>query len=142
MLVAISAHSIAAVEDIVDLTQLRALVIVSSRGTPSLSELADAVRLHLSRASRMCGRMVGGGLQDRAQDPANRRQVMLTATEQGHAIVASVIAQRSARADGRRDAALAACTADDAGGGVRIARAGPGGFPTGCTTATRGSIRC
>jgi DNA-binding MarR family transcriptional regulator len=35
-------------------------------------------------------------LLDRTQDPTNRRQLMLTATDQGHAIVAKVMALRSA----------------------------------------------
>lgn len=93
---AISAQSIGAVEDIVDLIQLRALVIVSSRGTVSLTELADAARLHLSRASRMCNRMVSAGLLDRAEDPSNRRQLMLTVTDQGQEIVRKVMDQRRA----------------------------------------------
>ena len=42
VLVALSAQSIAAVEDAADVTQVRALVVISSRGSVSLGELAAA----------------------------------------------------------------------------------------------------
>jgi len=96
VLVAISSQSIAAVEDQVDLTQFRALVILASRGSVSLGELADAAKLHLSTASRMCDRMVVAGLMNRADDPANRRQLMLTLTDGGRRVVEDVMRQRRA----------------------------------------------
>lgn len=96
VLVAISSQSIAAVEDEVDLTQFRALVIVASRGSVSLGELADAGALHLSTASRMCDRMVAAGLMNRADDPANRRQLILTLTDKGRRVVDDVMRQRRA----------------------------------------------
>jgi DNA-binding MarR family transcriptional regulator len=94
ILVAISAQSIAAVDDVVDLTQVRALVVVASRGSVSLGELADAARLHLSTASRMCDRLVAGGLVDRADDPSNRRQLTLSLTKAGNALVQQVMQHR------------------------------------------------
>jgi len=96
VLVAISAQSIAAVEDVVDLTQFRALVVIASRGSVSLAELADAARLHMSKASRMCERMVSLGLIHRGDDPDNRRQLTLTLTEQGSRLVQDVMARRRA----------------------------------------------
>ena len=87
VLVAISAQSIAAVEDTVDLAQFRALVIVASNGSASLGELAEAAGLPLSTASRTCDRLVGLGLLDRSDDPANRRQLRLTLTRAGEAVV-------------------------------------------------------
>ncbi len=96
VLVAISSQSIAAVEDQVDLTQFRALVIVASRGSLSLGELADAGALHLSTASRMCERMVAAGLMNRADDPTNRRQLILTLTDEGRRLVDEVMRSRRA----------------------------------------------
>lgn len=94
VLVAISAQSIAAVEDTVDLAQFRALVVVSSRGSVTLGELAEAAALTLSTASRMCERLVGLGLLDRADDPENRRQLRLTVTKAGRAVVAKAMRHR------------------------------------------------
>ena len=96
VLVALSAQSIAAVEDLADVVQVRALVVISSRGSLSLSELASAADLHLTRASRLCDRMVAKGLIDRAEDSANRRQVILTLTAKGQRVVHDVMAHRRA----------------------------------------------
>jgi DNA-binding MarR family transcriptional regulator len=97
VLVAVSAQSIAAVDDTVDMPQLRALVIVASRGAVTLGELADAAAMNLSTASRLCDRLVGMGLLNRADDPSNRRQLQLTLTGAGRAVVSRAM-------DTRRDA--------------------------------------
>jgi DNA-binding MarR family transcriptional regulator len=93
ILVAISAQSIAAVDDTVDLTQFRVLVIVGS-GSPSLGEVAEGAGLSLSTASRMCDRLVGQGLLNRSDDPANRRQLRLTLTPSGRAVITQSWKQR------------------------------------------------
>ncbi len=94
VLVAASAQSIATVGDVADVLQVRALVVVSSRGSMSLSELADAAQIHLTRASRLCDRLVLKGLINRVADPANRRQLTLTLTPSGERLVRSVMASR------------------------------------------------
>jgi len=94
VLVAVSAQSMAAVEDVADLTQVRALVVVASRGSVSLSELAAATNIHLTRASRLCDRLVASGLINRADDPSNRRQLTLTLTPEGEQVVHSVMRRR------------------------------------------------
>jgi DNA-binding MarR family transcriptional regulator len=96
VLVAVSAQSIAAVEDVVDLLALRALVVVAARESVSLGELATAAHLHLTRASRLCDRLVTEGLLNRADDPANRRQLVLTLTPRGRRIVRTVMERRRA----------------------------------------------
>jgi DNA-binding MarR family transcriptional regulator len=96
VLVAVSAQSIAAVEDVADLTQFRVLVIVASRTALSLSELADAAHIHLSKASRLCDRMVSQRLLNRADDPADRRQLTLTLTPAGQRLVRTVMNRRRA----------------------------------------------
>lgn len=96
ILVALSAQSIAAVEGVADVSQVRALVVISSRGSVSLGELAAAANLHPSRASRLCDRMVAEGLIHRADDPANRRQLILTLTPGGERVVRTVMQHRRA----------------------------------------------
>lgn len=59
VLVAVSAQSIAAAEQVVGAAQFRVLVIMASRGPVSLGGLAGAAGMHVSTASRICDRMVG-----------------------------------------------------------------------------------
>jgi DNA-binding MarR family transcriptional regulator len=94
ILVTLSAQSIAAVEDVADMSQVRALVVIASRGSVSLGELATAADLHPSRASRLCDRLVAEGLINRADDPANRRQLTLTLTPSGEEVVRTVMQHR------------------------------------------------
>jgi DNA-binding MarR family transcriptional regulator len=96
VLVGISAQSVVAVSDVADLIQLRALVVVAGRGSVSLSELAAAMDIHLTRASRLCDRLVLKGLLHRADDPANRRQLVLTLTPSGQRVTRTVIQRRRA----------------------------------------------
>jgi predicted transcriptional regulator len=83
--VAISAQSIAAVEDVADLMQVRAFVIVASQESVSLKELAEGANIHVTRASRLCDRMIANGLINRADDPADRHQLTITLTPEGPA---------------------------------------------------------
>jgi DNA-binding MarR family transcriptional regulator len=94
VLVAVSARSIAAVQDMVDPVQFRALVVIASRRSMSLGELGEAAGLNLSTASRLCDRLVQAELVDRSDDPDNRRQLRLTLTDNGHQLVATVMARR------------------------------------------------
>jgi DNA-binding MarR family transcriptional regulator len=93
-LVAISAQSIAAVLDEVDVMQVRVLVVVASRGPCSLGEVAEAVGLHVSTASRTCDRLVSMGLLHRAASATDRRNLELTLTPDGEALVARVLRER------------------------------------------------
>lgn len=95
VLVAITARSMAAVPEATDLLQVRALVVLHSRESLSLGELARSVGIHLTRASRLCDRLVAQGLVDRADDPANRRQLRLRLTGAGRDVVDSVMQQRA-----------------------------------------------
>lgn len=96
VLVSLSAQSVVAVEDVADLAQVRALMIVASRGAISLSALAAGAGIHLTRASRMCDRLVAAGLINRVDDPANRRQLTLTLTPRGERVVRKVRERRRA----------------------------------------------
>jgi DNA-binding MarR family transcriptional regulator len=96
LLVGISARSLAAVEDRVDLVQVRILTVIASRHSVTVSELAAAVGLHLSRASRACDRLAEQDWIERADDPDDGRSVLLVLTDAGRAIVAEVAQARRA----------------------------------------------
>jgi len=93
-LVAISAWSVESVADQVDLVQLRVLVVLATRGASSLKDVADAARLHLTRASRACDRLVGKRLINRSDDPLDRRVLQLSLTPAGDAVVRKVMNAR------------------------------------------------
>jgi DNA-binding MarR family transcriptional regulator len=96
VLVAISAQSIAAVEDRVTVTQLRALVVITSLEPVNLVRLAEAMGVHASNATRACDRLVALGLIDRRDNPDDRRHLTLALTSQGRRLVSRVMTVRRA----------------------------------------------
>jgi len=94
VLVAVSAESVAAVEEVVTLPQLRVLVLVASRTAPNLGAVAAGLRVHPSNATRAVDRMVFAGLLDRRDDPTDRRNLVLELTDEGHALLEKVMDQR------------------------------------------------
>jgi len=96
LLVAVSAASIAAVDDTVTLPQLRALTAIASRGTMNSAALADALGVHASSATRICDRLVGAGLLARRDDPADRRHLQLYLTTTGRQLVGTITRRRRA----------------------------------------------
>ncbi len=94
VLVAVSARSIAAAGEKIDPVQFRALTVLAGREELSLGELADAAGLSLSTASNVCERMAATGRIDRAGDQSDRRQMMLTLTDDGRRLAAQVAARR------------------------------------------------
>jgi DNA-binding MarR family transcriptional regulator len=93
-LVAISAQSLAAVDEVVTAPQLRVLVMVASRGPLNLGTVARGLGVHPSNATRACDRLVAAGLLDRRDDPADRRNLQLQLTEQGRGLVDEVMDRR------------------------------------------------
>ncbi|MCA1820232.1 MAG: MarR family transcriptional regulator [Pseudonocardia sp.] len=94
VLVAISAQSVATVEDQVTLPQLRALVIIVSRGPQNLRSVAQALGVHPSNATRICDKLVEEGLLHRSDNPANRRQLVLQLTEPGRHLIDTMTEHR------------------------------------------------
>jgi DNA-binding MarR family transcriptional regulator len=94
VLVALSAQSVAAVEDRVTLPQLRVLVIVASRTAPNLGAIANGLGVHPSNATRAVDRLVSAGLLDRSDDPTDRRNLLLKLTGKGQALVDHVMDRR------------------------------------------------
>ena len=93
-LVAISARSLAALDDVVTPPQLRVLVMIASRGPLNLGAVARGLGVHPSNATRACDRLVLAGLLDRRDDPADRRNVALRLTATGRALGDDVMDRR------------------------------------------------
>ncbi|MET7378303.1 MarR family transcriptional regulator [Streptomyces sp. NPDC005526] len=96
LLVAVSARSLAEVEERVTLPQFRMLVVLASRGATKLVDLAELLQVAPSTAMRMVDRLIAAGLADRQHNPANRRETMLQLTEEGRRTVESATARRRA----------------------------------------------
>lgn len=101
-LVGVAARSLADAGDIT-LPQYRALVVLATRPGLSVTDLAGALDIHNSTATRLCDRLVGKELLRRAPSAEDRRSTHLFLTAAGAGIVAQVTGRR------RRDlAAIAA----------------------------------
>lgn len=94
LLVAVSARSLAAVEDRVTLPQFRMLMVLSTRGATKLVALADLLHVAPSTAMRMVDRLIAAGLADRQTNPVNRRETLLRLTDEGRRTVGDVTARR------------------------------------------------
>ncbi|MGW9029202.1 MarR family winged helix-turn-helix transcriptional regulator [Streptomyces sp. NPDC055722] len=96
LLVAVSARSLAEVEERVTLPQFRMLVVLATRGATKLVGLADLLQVAPSTAMRMVDRLIAAGLAYRQTNPDNRRETLLRLTEEGRKTVADVTARRRA----------------------------------------------
>ncbi|MET9895057.1 MarR family transcriptional regulator [Streptomyces sp. NPDC006465] len=146
LLVAVSARSLAAVEERVTLPQFRMLVVLSARGVTKLVVLADLLQVAPSTAMRMVDRLIAAGLADRRTNPDNRRETLLQLTEEGRRTVDDVTARRQAeiaeiveRLAPRQRAALVEALAafNEAGGETAVPELDPReAHPLGWTTDT------
>jgi DNA-binding MarR family transcriptional regulator len=98
-LVGVAARSLAETEDTVTLVQYRALVLLAVRGETNVGALAEALGVHQSTATRLCDRLVKRGLVERGSPPESRREVVVSLTRAGHALLQSVTAKRRAEID-------------------------------------------
>jgi DNA-binding MarR family transcriptional regulator len=99
-LVAIAAKSLAGVEDQVTLPQYRALVVLASRARLRPVDLADALDISPSTATRMCDRLARKKLIERVHRDSDRREVELRLSPEGRALISEVTSRR--RRDVRR----------------------------------------
>lgn len=75
--------------------QLRVLVLIADSSTAvTPSAVAAALDVHLSSASRLCDRLVTAGWLDRQESLHDRRNLILSLTGEGSAVLASVMAYR------------------------------------------------
>jgi DNA-binding MarR family transcriptional regulator len=96
LLMAISAQSIAQVDDTITIPQFRTLVILSNRGPMNLATLAGLLGVQASATGRMVDRLVSAGLIDRLPHPTSRRELLVSLTARGHEVVRQVTELRRA----------------------------------------------
>jgi DNA-binding MarR family transcriptional regulator len=94
LLVAISARSIAKVDETITIPQFRTLVILSNRGPINLATLASLLGVQPSATGRMVDRLVAAGLIDRLPHPTSRRELLAALTNRGRDVVRRVTAHR------------------------------------------------
>jgi|SRR5271168_2415687 len=94
LLVAISARSIALVDETITLPQFRTLVVLSNRGPVNLGTLAGLLDVQPSTTTRMVDRLVSAGLIDRGPHPSSRRELVAELTAHGRELVQQVTAHR------------------------------------------------
>lgn len=95
-LVAVAARSLADVAEDVTLAQYRVLVVLAARGPQRLADLAVALDVDRSTATRMCDRLVRKRLVTRRRISEDRRGVRVTLTAAGAELVAEVSRRRRA----------------------------------------------
>lgn len=84
--------------------QLRALTVLSGLGSPNLGQLAGAMGVTVSTASRLVDRLVAAGLADRQPSPRSRREVAVVVTPTGQEILGRYDELRLAELRGLLDA--------------------------------------
>lgn len=94
LLVAISARSIAQVDETITIPQFRTLVILSNRGPVNLATLATLLGVQPSATGRMVDRLVSAGMIDRLPHPTSRRELLAALTKRGRDVVRQVTAHR------------------------------------------------
>lgn len=94
LLVAISARSIAQVDETITIAQFRTLVILSNRGPINLATLANLLGVQPSATGRMVDRLVSSGMIDRLPHPTSRRELLAALTKRGRDVVRQVTAHR------------------------------------------------
>lgn len=96
LLVAVSARSLAAVEEALTLPQFRMLVVLQSQGPLNLSMLASELDVQPSTAMRMIDRLVAVGMVERGTVATDRRASVISLTDQGRRTVAEATERRRA----------------------------------------------
>ena len=97
-LVGVAARSLAETEDTVTLVQYRGLVLLGVAGRDERREpRRRARRPPVDRDTALCDRLVARGLVDRATSDQNRREVLVSLTRAGQALIRSVTAAPAGR---------------------------------------------
>ena len=94
LLMAISARSIAVVDDSITIPQFRTLVILANDGPINLATLAGLLGVQPSTTGRMVDRLVSSGLIERKPHPTSRRELIAGLTMRGRDVVSRVITHR------------------------------------------------
>ena len=94
VLVAVAARSLADHENEVSLQQYRALIVLASRGAQRPVDLAEALGVDPSTATRLCDRLTAKRLISRRRMTGDRREVRLELTNRGRQLVEKVTERR------------------------------------------------
>lgn len=86
-LVAVAARSLATCEAEITLPQYRMLVVLCARGPQRVADLAEALAVLPSTATRMCDRLAAKHLIRRSRSPQDRRIVHVAVTAAGRDLV-------------------------------------------------------
>jgi DNA-binding MarR family transcriptional regulator len=95
-LVAVTERSLGTTAEDTTLAQYRALVVLASRGPRRMVDLARALEVTAPTAGRMCDRLLRKGLIRRHRARADRREVQVSITAAGRAVVDGATARRRA----------------------------------------------
>jgi DNA-binding MarR family transcriptional regulator len=96
LLVAVSARSIASVDEAITLTQFRLLVVLDNSGPSKVATLAGELGVNPSTVTRTVDRLIAADMVSRTANPASRREVLLRLTDTGRAVVTKVTDRRRA----------------------------------------------
>lgn len=105
VLVAVAARSLAEHNESVTITQFRTLVVLESHPGLSLNGLAEQLGVNASTAMRMVNRLLGADLVTRRENPQDRREILLSLTDDGRDVV-DTVTHRRRREIGRIVAAM------------------------------------
>jgi DNA-binding MarR family transcriptional regulator len=72
------------------LTQLRSLFLIANKGSTNFRKLAEALGVTPSNVTGIVDRLEEQGLVSRTQNPEDRREMTLEATDKGRALVANL----------------------------------------------------
>lgn len=100
LLVAISATSIASVDEAITLPQFRLLVVLNNSGPSKVATLAAALGVNPSTVTRTVDRLIATNMVSRTANPASRREVLLQLSDAGRNVVTEVTARRRAEIAG------------------------------------------
>ncbi len=93
VLVGVAARSLAELEDQCTLPQFRALVVLAA-GECRLGDLAEALDIRPSSATRLCGRLEAKELITRTPSEQSRRELCVALTPTGRSLVDTVTRRR------------------------------------------------
>jgi DNA-binding MarR family transcriptional regulator len=93
-LLALVARSVSGALEVVTLPQFRVLVVLSATGPIRMGSLAERVQANQSTFTRSMDRIVAGGWAQRGPSPDNRREVIVSLTPTGQALVEEVMRRR------------------------------------------------
>lgn len=96
LLVAVSARSLASLEESITLPQFRMLVVLETRGAMNISRLGGHLDVIPSTAMRMVDRLAAAGMLEREPGTVNRREILITLTDKGRTAVHRATERRRA----------------------------------------------